>query len=199
VFGWFQKKTRLPLAPAEEREAVLAKQYPLFREVDAAFHAYLEVVTASPRWDDGRVEQELVRRGVSAGLAEDCVVFGPLAWGREVVEGLGAKYHPLVRVRSILGGSEWEQPLTCEMAYAWARAMIGLYRTPERNEVFQLVSFRSAEVDCLNNTLHAGASESDLREVELEPTPVPLRRRTPAAAPHAEPHYGLNRIMASTA
>src|SRR5262249_5445131 len=76
-------------------------------------------------------------------------------------------------------GSEWEQPLGHEFAYTWARAMIGLYRTPERNEVFKLVALRSAEVDCVNNALKAGVSEADLREGKLEPSLVHLRRAAP--------------------
>jgi hypothetical protein len=187
MFGWFRKNPRSPLAPAEEREAILATQHRLFREVDAAFHAYLEVVTAHPRWEDGRIEQELVRRGVSVGLAEDCVVFGPIAWGREVLEGLGVAWSPVCRVRSLIDGSEWEQPFTFEFAYAWARAMIGLYRTPERNEVFKQVSLRSAEVDCVNNALHAGVSAADLREFKLEPSLVHLRRTPPVRPSDAKP------------
>jgi len=62
VFSWLRKNPRAPLAAPEEREAVLAGLHPVFREVDAAFHTYLEVVTANPRWGDVHVEQELVRR-----------------------------------------------------------------------------------------------------------------------------------------
>jgi hypothetical protein len=188
MLGWFRKKSRPALASAEEREAILANQHPVFREVDAAFHAYLEVVTGNPRWDDGRIEQELVRRGVAAGLAEDCVVFGPIAWGREVVEGLGVACSSLCRVHSLIDGSEWEQPLANELAYAWARAVIVLYRTPERNEVFKLVSLRSAEMNCVNNALHAGVSEADLQESKLKPSLVHLRRAAAQGqAPEAEP------------
>jgi hypothetical protein len=182
VFGWFKTKPPPLLASAEEREVILAKQHRLFREVDAAFHSYLEVITANPKWDDGQIEQELVRRGASPGLAEDCVVFGPIAWGREVAGGLGVSVSPLCRIRSLLDGIEWEQPLAYEFAYAWARAVICLYRTPERperNEVFKLVSLRSAEVDCINNALHAGASEADVRESKLDPLLVHLRRSAP--------------------
>jgi hypothetical protein len=45
----------------EEREAIPAKQHPIFREVDAAFHAHLEVVTANRQRGDGQVEQERAR------------------------------------------------------------------------------------------------------------------------------------------
>jgi hypothetical protein len=76
---------------------------------------------------------------------------------------LGVPYSARVRVRSLIDGSEWEQPYTYEFAFAWARAMIGLYRTAERNEVFKMVSLRSAEVDCINTALDAGVSQDDLR------------------------------------
>ena len=88
-----------------------------------------------------------------------------------------------MRVRSLIDGSEWEQPYADEFAYAWARAMIGLYRTAERNEVFKLVSLRSAEVDCINSALNAGASQADLREGGIEPLLVHLRRTAPRQAP----------------
>jgi hypothetical protein len=176
MLDWFKKKPRCALASTEEREAILAKQHPVFREVDAGFHAYLEVVTANPQWDDGQIEQEMVRRGVAAALAEECVTFTPMAWGRDVVEQLGIECSPLFRLRSTIDGTERDLPLTDEFAYAWARAMIGLYRTPERNEVFKLVAGRSAELDAVNNALHGGLSQADLRGSKLQPSLVHFRR-----------------------
>ena len=183
MIGWFQKKPRFSLASAKEREAILAKQHPVFREVDTAFHAYLEVVTANPQWDDGQVERELVHRGVANALAEECVTFGPMAWGREVVEQFGVSCSPLFRLHRMIDGTESDLPLANEFAYAWARAMIGLYRTSERNEVFKLVSTRSAEVNAVSNALHAGASEADLRGSNLQPSLIHLRRAVAAGEP----------------
>ena len=183
MFDWFKSKPQSPLATAEEREAVLAQQHPVFREVDVAFHAYLEVVTTNPQWDDGRIEQELVQRGLTASLVEDCVVFAPIAWGSEVADGLGVAYSQRLRVRSLIDGSEWEQAYTYEFAYAWARAMLGLYSNAERNEVFKLVSLRSAEVDCINNALIAGASQADLQASGIAPLLVHLRRPPPSQVP----------------
>jgi hypothetical protein len=181
MFGWFKKKPCLLLASAQEREAILAKQHPLFRQVDAAFHAYLEIVTANPRLDDGRIEQELLHRGIEVGLAEEVVTFAPMAWGREVAEQLGVECSPLYRLHSMIDGNEQELPLANELAYAWARAMIGLYRTPERNEVFKMVSLRSAELAAINNALQAG--ESDVRGGKLQPSLVYFQRTvTPAEA-----------------
>lgn len=48
---------------------MLTGQHPVFREVDAGFHAYLEVITAMPEWNDNQIEQALAQRGVEAGLA----------------------------------------------------------------------------------------------------------------------------------
>jgi hypothetical protein len=181
MFGWFKKRPRPILASAEEREATLAGLHPLFRVVDAAFHAYLEVLTANPQWTDDQIEQELIRgRGVEGGLAEECVTFGPMAWAREVVEELGVECSPLYRLRSMIDGSEQDLPLANEMAYAWARAMIALYRTPERIEVFKLVSIRSAELDTVNNALLAGRSP---RGGKLEPSLVHFRRAGESGAP----------------
>jgi hypothetical protein len=176
MLGWFKKKPPLALASTEEREAILAKQHPLFREVDAAFHAYPEVVTVNSQWDDGQVEQELLRRGVAAALAEECVTFGPMAWGREVVEQLGVTCSPLFRLHSLVDGTERDMPLANEFAYAWARAMIGLYRTVDRNAVFKLVATRSAEVNAVSNALNGGVSATELKSSSLQPSLVHFRR-----------------------
>jgi len=198
MLGWFRKKPRLPLATVAERDAVLSKQHPVFREVDAGFHAYLEVITANAQWDDGQIEQELVRRGVEPGLAEECVAFGPMAWARELAEQLGLTCSRLFRLHSMVDGTERDMPLANELVYAWARAMIGLYRTPERNEVFKLVSTRSAEVNAISNALHGGASEADLRGSSLQPSLVHLRRAVaPGGAADAEPGAASRRSRAT--
>jgi hypothetical protein len=144
--------------------------------VDAVFHAYLDVVTANPEWDDGQVKHALVRRGVAARHAEECVAFGPMAWGRAVVEQLGVSCSPQFRLHSMIDGTERDLPLEYELVCAWARAMIGMYRTAERNEVFKLVSGRSAELDAVINALHGGASKADLQGSRLQPSIVHFRR-----------------------
>src|SRR5580765_304910 len=105
MLGWFKKRPSLPLASVEEREAALQNLHPLFRVVDAGFHAYMEVVTANPKWDDNRIEQELRTRGVEAALAEELVAFTPLAFGREIVQGLGVKCGDQYRLHNLADGS----------------------------------------------------------------------------------------------
>jgi hypothetical protein len=189
MFDWFKKRaapppTR-PLAPApppaplasvDERDAVLRDLHPLFRVVDTGFHIYMAVAAANPEWDDDRVERVLRVRGVDSVLAQELVSFAPLAFGREIVQELGVQCSDLYRLHNLTDGSETELPLAGEMAYAWARAMVGLYRTAERNEVFKRVAVRSAELNAVNNALHGGVTKEGLQESRLSPSLVYLRR-----------------------
>ncbi|MGL6073944.1 MAG: hypothetical protein ACRC8S_07270 [Fimbriiglobus sp.] len=168
-----------PLDTAAEREAILAGTHPIFREVDAAFHAYLEVLLANPTWKDDAIEQELLRRGISPSLAADCVIFGPMAFGREIAERLGMELSPTFRLHSLIDETETELPLAKEIVYSWARAMIGVYHNPERperTEVLRLVCERSSEYKAINNALYAGETKESLRQCRLQPTLVYLRR-----------------------
>jgi hypothetical protein len=72
--------------------------------------------------------------------------------------------------------SERDLPLADEMAFAWARAVMDEYRTPELNHVFRLVVLRSAELNVVNNALNSGVSRDELRESKLAPSVVYLRR-----------------------
>ena len=176
MFDWVRNASRYTLVPAEEREALLETLHPIFRKVDAAFHAYLEEVIADPARGNEVIEQALIRRGVSEGLAGECVVFGPLAWGRVIVERLEIQASPLFLLSSLIDSSETELPLAHELVYAWARALIGLYHTPERNEVMKVVGTRSAEVDAINNALNGGVPMEQLRGSHISPVKIPLRR-----------------------
>lgn len=183
MLGWFKKKLLSPLASVEERDAFLRQHHPVFREVDAAFHIFLEIVVGNPQLKDGQVDHEMVRRGVEVGLAEDCVTFGPMAWGRDVIEQLGVSCSPTFLLHSLTDGSEQYLPLANEFVFAWARALIGMYRTPERNEVFKLVAVRSAELGAVNKALNNGATEASLRGAQSHPTLVHLHRKAAPCQP----------------
>lgn len=176
MHSWFKKQSVPSLPSVAEREAILQGLHPLFRVVDIGFHAYVEVVTANPDWDDGRIEQDLCQRGIEPGLAQELVSFAPMAFGREFVQQLGVKCSDLYHMFNLADGSERELPLANEIAFAWAKAMIGLYRTTERNEIFGLIAGRSAELNAVNNALHGGVTEEGLRECTLGPSLVHFRR-----------------------
>jgi hypothetical protein len=177
MFGLFKKKPQPgQLASPEEREAILSTLHPVFRPLDTAFHAFLEVVSANPTWDDNQIEKALCGRGVDAESAGDLVAFAPLAFGREIVEQLGVKGSETYRLHNLVDGSDKDLPLADEPAYAWARQMIDLYRTRERNELFKRVALRSAELAAINKALASGITQDDLVKGTLAPPVVSLRR-----------------------
>src|SRR5262245_31809640 len=112
--------------PVSEHEKVLQTLHPVFRQVDAMFQKYIEVIAQHPDWDDVQIDKELLRRGVPAENAEDLIVFIPLAFGREVVEQLGVS----ISEQYDCGGQM--VPLANEIFHAWGRQVAGAYRTQER-------------------------------------------------------------------
>ena len=172
MLGWFKKQAQ----PSSQHEQLLRRMHPVFREVDAGFQKYIDTVTAHPDWDDNQIEHELSGLGVEPALAKELVSFVPLAFGREVVAQLGVKCSDNFRLHDMTDGSEQDLPLANELAFAWAKAVAGEYRTPQLIHVFKLVASRSAELDAVNNALKAGVSQDKLRESKLAPSVVYLRR-----------------------
>ena len=116
------------------------------------------------------------RRGVEPQLAQELVSFVPMAFGREVVEQLGVKCSDNYLMHNMLDDSEKEMPLAMEMAFAWAKGLIGEYRNSACNEIFKLIAGRSAELDAVNNALNGGVTVEGLKECKLGPSVVHLRR-----------------------
>ncbi|MES1240930.1 MAG: hypothetical protein ABUT39_04865 [Acidobacteriota bacterium] len=162
--------------PPSRREQLLRRMHPVFREVDAGFQKYIATVTAHPDWDDDKIEKELRLRGVGFALAQELVSFVPMAFGREVVAELGVTCSEDFRLHEMSDDSEQDLPLADEMAFAWAKAIVDEYRTPELNPVFKRIASRSAELNAVNNALNAGMTEDQLRETRLAPSLVYLRR-----------------------
>jgi hypothetical protein len=172
MLKWFKKRSQ----PSSQRQELLQRSHPVFKIVDAGFQIYIEVVSTNPSWDDNRIEEELRKRGVEDELAQELVSFVPLAFGREIVEQLGVKCSDKYIMRNLLDDSEHELPLAMELAYAWAKGMIGEYRNAERNNIFKLIAQRSAEFDAVNNALNQGANAEDLKGSTIGPCVVYLRR-----------------------
>ncbi|HEY1065511.1 MAG TPA: hypothetical protein VGE52_05360 [Pirellulales bacterium] len=162
--------------PTSARESLLAAQPAEFREVDWAFHVYLEVLCTHPKWDDNQFELELAHRGVPRRLAEECPAFGPLAWGRTLVEQLGVECSPNFELHSLIDGREREFPLLNEPVFVWARLLAPFYHTPERESVFKLVAQRSVELELVSNALQNAPPNSTLAGSVLGPPLVYLRR-----------------------
>jgi hypothetical protein len=158
-----------------EREELLHRSHPLFKTIDAGFQIYIEVVSTNSSWQDDHLEEELRKRGVEPNLAEELVAFVPMAFGREIVHQVGLKCHDNYVRHNLNDGSEQELPLNKEMVFAWAKAMIGEYRTAERNEVFKLIACRSSELNAVNNALNSGMTVEGLQTSTMGPTHVFFR------------------------
>ena len=172
MLDWSKKKPQ----PSPQREQLLRRMHPVFREVDAGFQQYADTVTTHSDWDDNQVEAELCRRGVAPALAQELVSFVPMAFGREIIAQLGVKCSDDFRLHEMSDDSEQDLPLANEMAFAWAKAVAGEYRTPELNHIFKLITSRSAELGAVSSALNAGLSQDQLRESKLAPSLVYLRR-----------------------
>lgn len=178
MLGWIKKKPK----PSSARAELLRRAHPVFREVDAGFQKYIHILTAHSQWGDNQIQDELLRLGVGSDLAQDLVSFVPMAFGREVVAELGVHCSDDFRLHETSNDSEQDLPLANEMVFAWAKAVVGEYRTPKLNHLFKLIASRSAELDAVNNALIAGMTQDQLRESKLAPSVVYLSRANKGAA-----------------
>lgn len=68
---------------------MLESLHPVFREVDRAVVKYVELTHESPSRSDAELVSSMKRQGIEESLANDCITFVPLAFGRVVVDGVG--------------------------------------------------------------------------------------------------------------
>lgn len=160
--AWFGKSAIHLLATEAERAKILAPLPSFYRDIDIAFHAYLTLLAKKPTASDTFLERKLKHQQISDHLAEECIVFSPLAWGRPIIAELGIRYSEQYRLHSLISNHEQEFALDNEPVFVWATLMISLYRTEQRNELFKRVSMRSAEINAINKAIKAGHRLEDL-------------------------------------
>lgn len=98
----------------------------------------------------------LLREGLSGEQAHDAARFVPLAFGREILGGMGITLaDSYIRV---VAGERQERPLGDEPFFREAlRLAPGL-----GGDVVTAVAMQSSELDAVNQALHAGANPADL-------------------------------------
>lgn len=153
-----------------ERQSRLSNLHPVFREVDRAVHAYVEVLRAEPSLEDQQIQRELLASGVEPSVAVGCVTFVPLAFGRTIVRDLGVEPADSYVEHDPANSTEREKPLGEQLEYIWSKSVADLYaRSDEYGEAFGTIATRSAEVDAINNALHSGCDPESLRGAALDP------------------------------
>ena len=158
---------------AAERESRLATLHPVFRELDAAVHAYVDLVREAPNLTDDQIEASLLTSGTEQSVATGCVTFVPLAFGRVVVTHLGVNVSDTFVEYDLATKSETEKPLAEQFEYIWAKNVVDIYqRSPDYNEAFKAIAIRSAELSAVNNALNGDCDPDSLRESTIAPPTV---------------------------
>jgi len=158
---------------AAERESRLETLHPVFRELDAAVHAYVDLIREVPHLTDEQIETRLLAAGIERSVATGCVTFVPLAFGRVVVTGLGVSVADTFVEHDLATKSETEKPLAKQFEYIWAKHVVDIYqRSPDYHEAFKAIAIRSAELSAVSNALHGGCDLDSLGESTIAPPTV---------------------------
>ncbi|QDT99887.1 hypothetical protein [Gimesia aquarii] len=156
-----------------ERESLLKDLHPIFREVDIAVAAYIDIVRDSPELSDEQIQDQLISKGVESSLAFGCTTFVPTAFGRTIIHELGVSVSDTYIEFNLSNKQEVEKQLTEQFEFIWAKTVVSIYReSSEYSSVCKTISLRSAEVAAINNALHDGETEESLREGHLGPSIV---------------------------
>jgi hypothetical protein len=100
----------------------------------------------------------LIRAGLSREEAHDAVRFIPLAFGRQILSGMGVSLEDsYVRVSTSDGARE-EKALAGEAFFREALTAAPILAAELGGEVFTKVAMLSSEFQAVNQALHAGAS-----------------------------------------
>lgn len=143
-----------------------------FQVIDAAFHSYLETLFTHPQTDDPEIEELLRKQGLDPDLAQRCVIFAPISWGRVLLQQFNTETSQSYIAHNLNDGSEQELSLDDEPCFVWAEFLREAYlKTKSRLELFKMVAFRSAEVHALTQALQEGEPE----DLYFQPMKIFLR------------------------
>ena len=120
----------------------------------------------------------LIRAGLSRGHAHDAMRFIPLAFGREILGGMGVVLDDSY-VRMSDGKLE-ERVLADEPFYRQAQTLVTAFAA----DVFTTVAMQSAEFQAVNEALNAGAQPDG-----LVASPPVIEWNRPADSPSSRPWW----------
>ena len=130
------------------------------RQTDDAIRRFVSAFQTTD--DPDRAAGMLRDEGLDADLVHRVVAFASLAFGRLVIESLGASLAPdFVRITRD-GIAEEGLMLMRQPVFARSMALGREFMQGELREAVKKVAFTSSEVDVVNNALHAGGKPDDL-------------------------------------
>lgn len=110
--------------------------------------------------DGHNSEAGLLRAGLSKEQAHDAIRFIPLAFGREVLTGVGVEFSDTY-VR-LVGSQQDERALNDEPFFREALALAPVVAAEAGFDVFNAIAMQSSEFQALNSALNAGAQVENL-------------------------------------
>jgi hypothetical protein len=120
----------------------------------------------------------LIRGGLSRAHAHDAMRFIPLAFGREILAGMGVVLaDTYVRVSD---GKDEERPLADEPFFVEASKLVTAFAP----DLFSAVAMQSSEFQAVNQALHAGAQPDG-----LVASPPMIEWDRPVEEPSARPWW----------
>lgn len=130
--------------------------------VATAIRLAVPILAEHGRADSGIVRSSLLRAGLSSEQAHDAIRFVPIAFGRQILAGMGvALPDSYIRVRAVDGRRE-EKPLAEEPFYREAVKSAPKLGSELGGDVFTTVALLSSELQAVNEALNAGANAEDL-------------------------------------
>jgi hypothetical protein len=139
----------------------------------------------------GQVDSEfllawLLRAGLSKEQAHDAVRFIPLAFGRDVLEGVGVVFSDTyLRIAGAESAGE-ERALNDEPFFREALSLAPLVASEIGFDAFNTVAMQSSEFQAINNALNAGAQVEN-----LVASPPAMMYDATTAAPAKRPWWKL--------
>jgi hypothetical protein len=143
--------------------------------VTAAIFRAVPILAQYSDDDSGIVRIGLLRAGLSPEQTTEAVAFIPLAFGRELLTGMGVTLSDSY-VQAGDGGSRVERKLADEPVFSEALKLAPRIAAEMGQGVFTAVALQSSELKAVNETLNQGADPASL----VASSPVVLLPHAPA-------------------
>jgi len=143
--------------------------------VTAAIFRAVPILAQYSDDDSGLVRIGLLRAGLSPEQTTEAIAFIPLAFGRELLSGMGVTLSETYMQASD-GGSGVERRLADEPMFSEARKLVPRIAAEMGQGVFTAVALQSSELKAVNEALNQGADPVNL----VASPPVVLLPHAPA-------------------
>jgi hypothetical protein len=133
-----------------------------------------EIVAPRAEFSEDEIYAAMTAAGIPDGVADRAYKFTQTAWGRAFLAGMGIQFHPDYLCFNAGGDVTESGPLADEPYFAAASRLVGRFT---QSPGFGRLALMSADVNAVNNALHAGSKPENLA---MGPAALFLEAATPA-------------------